>query len=395
MRILIPASEFPPFPGGVSAVAFEQAEGLARLGHVVRVETLDFSRFGPPVGAQGCEVIRRPIRARAIVRLLPLFAALRRSAAEFRPDILHCPQYRGFGLPTAVVARLRHVPYTLFVHGTDVRTEISHLARRTIVRNVLAHASRIATNSHNTARMLRDLFPDISTPVEPIHPGVHVERFRGAAAEEAGRALRRRWLIEFAQRGAITDDAEPIIGLAMCRMSKQKGLDVLIEALRLLTHQGHAPHLLLVLAGTGPDSDEFRALASSSGVANRILFTGPVAYAETPAYYLASDLYVQPSRPVGDFLESFGISFLEAQASGLPCIGSNWGGVPEAVRDGQTAMLVPPGNPAAVAAALRQLASNAPMRRAMGDAGRQHAANMTWAAHCQKISSMLSEALAQ
>ena len=115
------------------------------------------------------------------------------------------------------------------------------------------------------------------------------------------------------------------------------------------------------------------------------LFSGPIPYESISAAYLAADIYAQPSQPVGEFLESFGISFVEAQAAGLPCIGSDWGGVPEAVARDETALLVPVGDHDAVAAAVRTLVKDPGRRTAMASAARLHAARYSWRSHAERL----------
>ncbi len=97
-------------------------------------------------------------------------------------------------------------------------------------------------------------------------------------------------------------------------------------------------------------------------------FTGPVPYAGIVEQYRAADVYVQPSLS-----EAFPLPVLEAMAAGLPVVASRVGGIPEAVQDGQTGLLVPPGSAPALAEALLALLADQDRRRALGAAGRQRA----------------------
>jgi phosphatidylinositol alpha-1,6-mannosyltransferase len=93
--------------------------------------------------------------------------------------------------------------------------------------------------------------------------------------------------------------------------------------------------------------------------------------ADVAEAYATSDVYIGLSRQDGKAIEGFGISFIEASASGIPIIAGDSGGVRSAVRDGETGVVVEPNDPDAVASALRQLLASPERRKALGRAGRR------------------------
>lgn len=386
MKILIPTTEFPPDPGGVASLAYEQAVGLARLGHTVRVETLargtdTWQPCASPV--EGTEFVYREIGSGPVWRLGPLAANLLKALRSFRPDFIHSPTYRGYGLPLLVAASLKRVPYSVYLHGTELNTEQRSRMRRTIMGAVLNGATQIFTNSENTLRLLHGLYPKIGGKAAALQPGVHAQAFRTGETERRARGLRSEWLAEA--------DPRSVVLLSVCRMHRSKGIQLVLQALeRLLKRRPDLP-LLYVVAGGGGELDAFRALASELGLDRSVRFLGPLPYGETAHVYRAADLYVQPSIPVGNFLESFGISFLEAQAAGLPCIGSNWGGVPEAVAAGETALLIPPGDLDALTGAIETLASDAGLRNSMSEKALRRAEAMDWSVHARKLSAIIQQ----
>ena len=115
----------------------------------------------------------------------------------------------------------------------------------------------------------------------------------------------------------------------------------------------------------------FERLVASCGVGDAVRFLGFVPDDELPALYNAVDLYVGVSRRFDLMAEGFGIALVEASASGLPVVGGRSGGVPDAVRDGETGLLVDPDDPGAVAHAITRLLGDAELRRRMGAAGRR------------------------
>jgi phosphatidyl-myo-inositol dimannoside synthase len=119
--------------------------------------------------------------------------------------------------------------------------------------------------------------------------------------------------------------------------------------------------------GSGEDEERLKGLSAELGIANRVVFAGALPDDEIPEAYATSKLYVGPSRmDAGINVEGFGISFIEAAACGVPSVAGDSGGVRSAVRDGETGIVVKPGDPAAAAAAIRSLLRDDDRRRAMG-----------------------------
>jgi glycosyltransferase involved in cell wall biosynthesis len=102
-----------------------------------------------------------------------------------------------------------------------------------------------------------------------------------------------------------------------------------------------------------------------------VRFLGAVADADLPALYNAADLYVGASRRHDLLAEGFGISLVEASACGLAVVGGRSGGVPDAVREGETGILVDPDDPQAVAAGINRLLDDDALRQRLGAAGRR------------------------
>ena len=161
--------------------------------------------------------------------------------------------------------------------------------------------------------------------------------------------------------------------LAIGRHVPQKGFDVLLRALAVLTG-ANLPKFDLILAGDGPEHPALRALAAELGVAERVHFPGRVEHDEALRLFAGSLFFVLPSRK-----EPFGLVNLEAMMTGKAVIASRVGGVPEIVNDKQNGLLVPPEDPAALARAIAQLMTNVPLRRKLGLAGRERAKCFTWA----------------
>jgi glycosyltransferase involved in cell wall biosynthesis len=148
--------------------------------------------------------------------------------------------------------------------------------------------------------------------------------------------------------------------LTVARLDAQKGHTVLLEAISRI------PEATFVLAGDGPERATLEAKVRASGIADRIVFLGHRT--DIPRLLGRCDLFVLPS-----LYEGFPLAIQEAMAAGRPVIASAVGGVPEAVRDGVTGLLVPPSDPAALADAIRRLLADPALAQRMGAAGRVRA----------------------
>src|SRR5216683_2142468 len=105
------------------------------------------------------------------------------------------------------------------------------------------------------------------------------------------------------------------------------------------------------------------------GVADSVLFTGPVSWADLPAYYDAADVFAMPcrTRRRGLDVEGLGIVYLEASATGLPVVGGDSGGAPDAILTEETGYVVPGRDVAALAGRLTGLLADPAAARAMGE----------------------------
>ena len=150
------------------------------------------------------------------------------------------------------------------------------------------------------------------------------------------------------------------------RLRYYKGLDTLLEAMRSLPAR-----IVLDIVGDGPMAAPWRALAEAPELAGRIRFLGEISDEDLPAAYRAADLFVLPCNCRA---EAFGTVLAEALASGVPCVTCDVGsGTSWVVRDGVTGRVVPPSDPAALAAAIRELADDPDRLAAMGRAARRDA----------------------
>jgi glycosyltransferase involved in cell wall biosynthesis len=152
--------------------------------------------------------------------------------------------------------------------------------------------------------------------------------------------------------------------LCVAHLYPRKGVDTLLRAFARLTTDA-----VLRIVGAGPEGERLERLAHDLNIADRVRFLGHLPFADLVAEYQNAGIFVLSTEQ-----EGFGIVFLEAMASSLPVIATRVAAVPEVVADGVTAMLVDPGDEAALAQGLEQLLRDSALRARLGNAGRARVA---------------------
>jgi phosphatidylinositol alpha-1,6-mannosyltransferase len=277
--------------------------------------------------------------------------------------VLHCGNIRPVGYGVRWTNRRLGVPYLVYVNGGDLLRERRKAQRssmkRMSARSILGNASGIVATSRWVAQLASDVMNEIGVEKPPrvaaLDLGtdpVHFDPSRDTGA------LRRRW--------GVGDG--PII-ITVARLVPHKGQDMGIRALATLSRD--FPGLRYIMVGEGHDELRLRNLARELGVTDKVGFVGPMRDDELPEAYATSTIYLGASRVDNEInVEGFGISFLEAGASGIPSVAGDSGGVRSAVRDGETGIVVPPTDADAITEAIRSLLLNPDRRRQMGRAAR-------------------------
>lgn len=256
-----------------------------------------------------------------------------------------------------IVRRRRGIPYAVILHGMDAALALGGPSRkRAAARRILKAAAIVAVNSAYTAGLARALGADEAKImiVRPSPGPVARIGVTGAARDEIRRKL--------------AAEGESLV-LTSGRLVVRKGFDTAIAAVLELRRRGR--RVRLVIAGDGPEAERLRRSAGESGDAGAIAFVGQPDDPEMAGLLAAADLFVMTPRGIGPDVEGFGIVYLEANAFGKPVIGSRSGGVPEAVVDGQTGLLVPPNDVNALADAMERLLADRELSARLGEAGRR------------------------
>lgn len=244
------------------------------------------------------------------------------------------------------------VPFTVVAHGTG---EILLPARvpgvRQALRRVLVSADVVFANSGFT-RSAVDRITKGRAKTALLPPTVDPVRF---SLDVSGATLRTEYGL-----------GSRFVVLFLSRLVKRKGADVVISA--IAATQGTVG----IVAGDGPERASLVRLARELDVTDRLIFTGLVPDERLAEYYAAADVFCMPctDRYGGLDTEGFGVVYIEAQATGLPCIAGRCGGSVEAVEDGVSGYVIDDPSPAQVAAALTELQKDPALCARLGGAGR-------------------------
>jgi glycosyltransferase involved in cell wall biosynthesis len=280
---------------------------------------------------------------------------LRQELALFRPDVVHAHLVHA---AIAVAACPRHGAATVMTHHHGDVLQLQH-------RRVEDRLDRWATRRFGTVVAVSDAVARF------VHLHDHIP---------AGRivTIRNGWSGQ-----PVPHAPEPVI-TTIGNLRREKGHEHLIRAMPLVL--ASHPELTLVVIGDGPLRASLHELSVEIGVGSHVRFLGHTD--DVWPHLARSLLYVQPS-----VAEPLGIAVMEAMAAGLPVVATRTGGLPELV-DSRTGILVPPLDPAALAAAIGQLLDQPPARlEAMGAAARSAASAWTIEAMTSAYASVYEHAL--
>jgi colanic acid/amylovoran biosynthesis glycosyltransferase len=277
-------------------------------------------------------------------------AVARMMAREAPFDIVHC-QFAPIGLVALRHRRLGTLAarrIVVHLRGYDISALVREKGEAVYARLFREADLFVANCQHFRARAIGLGCPEAKVVV--IGSPIDTERFR----------LR--------DRSERAPDA-PLALVAVGRLVEKKGFADAIAALAALVERGIDARLRLV--GDGPLGPALRAQAEALGVAARVRFDGAQPQAGVIAALEASDIALAPSVRAADGDEDAPVNTLkEAMATGLPVVATRHGGIPELVRDGENGRLVPERDPAALAAAVADLAAAPGHWDALGRAGR-------------------------
>ena len=365
MRQLLLSYDFPPIGGGIARLTGELARRYPPGSLVVSTGLVDGSgpsdaRYPNPIDRVGI----RSTRLRTVQGLLVWSYRARRLAHAFHPRFSWCGNLKPAGFPALWLRRREGIPYGIILYGSELlllRHRIRRSPRKRVAaRLALREASVLVTVSSFTRSLCLDMLDEIgldSTALDvraiplgtdPRHfrPGIATGEVRARYGLEGG-----RWL------------------LTVARLEVHKGIDTGLKIVAALACA--YPDLRYAIVGSGSRRRELEAMARDLGVTDRVRFLTGVPDDDLPALYNCAEIYLGLSRPAELLIEGFGIALTEASACGIPVVGGRAGGIPDAVREGETGLLVDSTDLPTVVDLVRSLLADRELRRRLGEGGRR------------------------
>lgn len=380
------------WPGGIAAYIECLTQALRSLGDTVKLlavihpdeegRTRNWKRFEPwviPFPMKGDDkptdfLRRKPVSALQMLRCVnprwrhlvdrsPLFSSsadaihrLQRVLAEERPDAVVLGHFDVRLYPLALCLQELKLPYVIVGHDRELCPVPGGGRHDSFLRGMMIkRSSWIAANSRHTASLIEawKVRPD---QIRIIYPPISQEAMKESSVLDHPPASGKQLTL-----------------ITICRLVTGKGIDLVLHALKILDERG-IPYQYLV-GGDGPEKVRLGVLADALRLQGAVTFEGSVVGEDKWRLLRMADVFVLPSRfePSIQWQEGFGIALVEAAAFGLPAIGSTSGGIPDAVIDGETGVLVPEESPQGIADALTLFYRDPEIKKRMGKAGRERA----------------------
>lgn len=383
MKLMIATPYFYPKMGGVEKYVYEVSLRLVLKYNVDVVVTCSNweNNDYKEESINGIKVYRLPYLFKVSSTPINLFwcKKLHSIIDKENPDIIngHLP------VPyiADVVARIAHrkgIPFVLTYHNdltgyNPLVRLLSKIYYYTLGFKTFDLSQRIIVTSEYYAKSspyLREYHQKLWI----VSPGVDVEKYNINRANH----LKNKY--------GLKDEKIILFVGQLNKESQHKGLDYLMNAIKIVSE---FTDVKLVIVGTGNYIEYYKNMAESYGMTNRVIFAGYVEDGDLPKYYCESDVVVLPSY---NRAEGFGMVLIEAQAGGTPVIGTTVGGIPYAIKDGETGLLVPPKDSEKLADAIIKILGDDELSQKMEQAGYEKVKKeFTWEKSTENFLEILEE----
>lgn len=350
-KITLLTLDYPPMTGGVARYLAELVEASQEAIDVLTPQNARFfgsfwPRWAPLVSR--CLEVRKAGRSVFVSHVLPV------------------------GTAAWIARRLGGSSYVVLFHGRDLRL-IRGPWRTWLCRRICGDAAAVMVNSESTRRDLaRVVGSTVAMKAHVVTPGL--------------KPPRKIALYEVA-RQELGVEADTFLVLSVARLVRRKGIDRALGAVARVRRQNPGRKIRYAVVGDGADAERLEKIRAEHGI--DVTWVHGATDEDVQRWFSASDLFLLPARDEAADVEGFGIVFLEAAFHGLPVVAGRAGGVPEAVVDGGTGILVDPTDEGEIAEAIEKLAGNGVMARRLGENGRKRVeAEFRWSDRWEKVKAL-------
>lgn len=385
MRICFLTHDYPPTHGGISRFAKELCEGLAKehLVDVITTKQQDNKKDNRADNQMPIKETKKNIFVNHILPhsyLNPLSVLI--TVFKLR-KIINTENYDKIiafdCATTGLIGALSKAnkEFIVFSHGGEA-LRMKRANKSWIVRFILKKADKIIANSISSKNILENIISSGKKKIEVVYPGVDTNIL---CYDEKGRTdLKRKYKLQ-----------KKKIILTLGRLDDRKGIDDVIKCLPKLFEK--LPDTVYLIAGKGPMEKELRKLVQEKKINDKVIFIGYIPDYQLAAYYSLCDIFVMPSKETKEGnIEGFGMVLLEANACKRPVIGTNSGGISEAIIDGKTGFIIPAEDQDKLYNAMIKMLTDTKLAKKYGEEGEKRAKEeFSWNNVIKKFSDIIDD----
>lgn len=267
--------------------------------------------------------------------------------------------YIPYVITALILKKFKNIPYTIFTHGLEILETKNSPKSSYILKLCLKNAQNIiVTTDYLKNKIINKYYNlDLNKKIIKVPPGVNSGFFQPNLNTSS---LKNK-----------LDLKNKKIIFTCGRLVKRKNHQLVIKALPEILKK--IPNAIYLIAGIGPEEKQLKKQVEELNLENQVKFLGEIKNKDLPLYYNLADIFCMPSlynEETGD-IEGFGMVFIEAQACGTPTIGSNTGGIPDAIRNNIDGFLIDPKSSQDLASKIIKLLLDPELANKIGKAGRE------------------------
>lgn len=354
MKRLIVTLEYPPQVGGIASYVFNF------LSHVSKDDFVVYAPAQPGDQEFDQKQAWKTYRHKAYYPFWPrwmrMFLQILRIVVFEDIKEVYVHQVLPAGYAAWLLKRFKKIPYTVFLHGTDVIAGTKSKWKEMWFTKVLLGADKVVANSHFLEKKVKSVIDNIGD-IKIIYPCPN-DNFLKAVPEEQVELLKNKLAL----------NGKKVV-LTVSRMVDGKGYPHIIRLLSAISSK--VPNLVWLFIGDGPKKKTIMDLVQKNNLQNIVRFLGALPNDQLPQYYHSADLFVLLSHQDQEAEESWGGVYLEAAACGVPVVAGRVGGVDEAVEHLRTGVIVDVYHEKSVVSSIVDLLNNKNFAEELGKAGKE------------------------
>jgi phosphatidyl-myo-inositol dimannoside synthase len=382
LNILIFAKDFKPNFGGVAEYTHQIAEHLKKMGHNVFIITKYMENCYKFDSQCIYEIVRLDFKSLKLLKKATQFFKLIKIFKDYinkyKINIIINNFIYSESYISLLMAKLYKIPFVIFTYGTEINTKTNN--KRNIIRRFLLNNSdKVFTISNFSKKLLISAgIPESKLLI--VKPGINLDNIK--LSYKGNNPIVKKFNLEGS-----------FVILTIGRLIERKGHDMVIKAIPRILKE--ISNIVYLIVGDGNYRDNLTNLVKKLDINSRVILVGNIEEEEKYNYYNACDLFVMPCRELENGnIEGFGIVFCEASAYRKAVVAGNSGGVPDAVENKMTGILVNPLDVKEIADTIMFLLKNPQYRKKLGREGHNRVnRELNWAKIVKKMEENLFKSL--